>query len=145
MKRFRFRLESVLRWRQTLASIEEDKLRKLYSGLRDLERSRAEMENLRRRIPGELAGRSGVTGAELTALDTYLRRLAAVEQDLRERKARIEEQIRVQRQAVLEAHRQVRLLERLRARRLAEWEAELARDTERVAADNYLARWRRGS
>jgi flagellar biosynthesis chaperone FliJ len=145
VKRFRFRLESVLRWRQTLASIEEDKLRKLYSGLRDLERSRAEMENLRRRIPGELAGRSGVTGAELTALDTYLRRLAAVEQDLRERKARIEEQIRVQRQAVLEAHRQVRLLERLRARRLAEWEAELARDTERVAADNYLARWRRGS
>jgi flagellar biosynthesis chaperone FliJ len=145
VKRFRFRLESVLRWRQTLASIEEDKLRKLYSGLRDLERSRAEMENLRRRIPGELAGRSGVTGAELTALDTYLRRLAAVEQDLRERKARIEEQIRVQRQAVFEAHRQVRLLERLRARRLAEWEAELARDTERVAADNYLARWRRGS
>ncbi len=145
MKRFRFRLESVLRWRQTLASIEEDKLRKLYGGLRDLERSRSEMENLRRRLPAELAARSGLTGAELTALDSYLRRLAAVEQDLRERKARIEQEIQVQRQAVVEAHRQVRLLERLRARRLAEWEAELVRETERVAADNYLARWRRGS
>jgi flagellar biosynthesis chaperone FliJ len=145
VKRFRFRLESVLRWRQTLASIEEDKLRKLYGGLRDVERSRAEMENLRRRVPAELAGRSGLTGAELTALDTYLRRLAAVEQDLRERKARIEQEIQKQRQAVVEAHRQVRLLERLRARRLAEWQADFNRENERVAADNYLARWRRGS
>ncbi|HXG32383.1 MAG TPA: hypothetical protein VNJ11_03380 [Bryobacteraceae bacterium] len=143
MKRFRFRLESVLRWRQTLASIEEDKLRNLYSTLRDVERSRSELEGLRRRLPAEMAARSGLTGAELTALDTYLRRLAAVEQDLCERKARIEQEIERQRQAVIEAHRQVRLLERLRARRLAEWEAELAREAERVAADNYLARWRR--
>lgn len=143
MKRFRFRLESVLRWRQTLASIEEDKLRNLYGRLRDVERSRSELEGLRRRLPAEMAARTSVTGAELTALDTYLRRLAAVEQDLCERKARIEQEIERQRQAVIEAHRQVRLLERLRARRLAEWEAELAREAERVAADNYLARWRR--
>lgn len=145
MKRFRFRLESVLRWRQTLVGIEEEKLRNLYARLHALDEARREIEEARRRAPVEVAGRSGVTGAELAALDRFLRRLASAEQDLRERRLQLERQIEAQQQVVLEARRQVRLLERLKARRLAEWEAELVRETERVAADNYLARWRRGA
>ncbi|MCS6954406.1 MAG: flagellar FliJ family protein [Bryobacterales bacterium] len=143
MKRFRFRLESVLRWRQTLEGIEQEKLRNLNARLHDLERARAEIEQLRRRLPGEVARRSGVSGAELAALDAYLRRLGAIEEELRQQRVQLHKQVEAQQQAVLEARRKVRLLERLKARRLADWQAELARETERVAADNYLARWRR--
>jgi len=44
---------------------------------------------------------------------------------------------------VLEAQRRVRLLERLRERRFSEWEAELNRELEALAAESYLARWKR--
>lgn len=145
MKRFRFRLESVLRWRQALEGIEEEKLRGLNARLHEVERARAEIEQVRRRLPGEVAGRSDVSGVELAALDAYLRRLGAIEEELRQQRVQLDKQVEAQQQAVLEARRKVRLLERLKARRFAEWEAELARETERVAADNYLARWRRGS
>jgi len=44
---------------------------------------------------------------------------------------------------VLRARRDVRVIEKLRERRLAEWQAEADRELEGLAAEVFLARWGR--
>jgi hypothetical protein len=48
-----------------------------------------------------------------------------------------------QQKQMLEARRRCRLLERLKDRRLTEWKAAEAHELEEVAAESYLARWKK--
>jgi hypothetical protein len=48
-----------------------------------------------------------------------------------------------QRQKVLEAERQCRLIDQLHHRRHAEWQQEMERELESLACESYLARWNR--
>lgn len=144
MKRFVFRLESVLRWRRSLFEQEQNRLHALVAERDAILLRLKELEELRQRAEQALLEAPAVTGSELTALEAYRRRLnlerARKQQELTDCEARIE----AQRQRVLEAQRRVRLLERLRERRFSEWEAELNRELEALAAESYLARWKRG-
>lgn len=143
MKRFVFRLESVLRWRRSLFEQEQNRLHALVAERDAILLRLKELEELRQRAEQALLEAPAVTGSELTALEAYRRRLnlerARKQQELTDCEARIE----AQRQRVLEAQRRVRLLERLRERRFSEWEAELNRELEALAAESYLARWKR--
>jgi flagellar export protein FliJ len=144
VKRFVFRLESVLRWRRSLFEQEQNRLHALVAERDAILLRLKELEELRQRAEQALLEAPAVTGSELTALEAYRRRLnlerARKQQELTDCEARIE----AQRQRVLEAQRRVRLLERLRERRFSEWEAELNRELEALAAESYLARWKRG-
>lgn len=143
MKRFVFRLESVLRWRRSLFEQEQNRLHALVAERDAILLRLKELEELRQRAEQALLEAPAVTGSELAALEAYRRRLnlerARKQQELTDCEARIE----AQRQRVLEAQRRVRLLERLRERRFSEWEAELNRELEALAAESYLARWKR--
>jgi flagellar export protein FliJ len=143
VKRFVFRLESVLRWRRSLFEQEQNRLHALVAERDAILLRLKELEELRQRAEQALLEAPAVTGSELTALEAYRRRLnlerARKQQELTDCEARIE----AQRQRVLEAQRRVRLLERLRERRFSEWEAELNRELEALAAESYLARWKR--
>jgi flagellar FliJ protein len=143
VKRFVFRLESVLRWRRSLFEQEQNRLRALVAERDAILLRLKELEELRQRAEQALLEAPAVTGSELAALEAYRRRLnlerARKQQELTDCEARIE----AQRQRVLEAQRRVRLLERLRERRFSEWEAELNRELEALAAESYLARWKR--
>ena len=55
------------------------------------------------------------------------------------RRAETLKKLEVQKLAMLEARRRCQLLERLKERRLEEWEAALARELEDLAADSHLA------
>jgi predicted transcriptional regulator len=46
-----------------------------------------------------------------------------------------------QQRQLVEAERKVKLLEKLRTKRLDEWENEMLKEQETFAADAYLARW----
>jgi flagellar FliJ protein len=144
VKRFVFRLESVLRWRRSLFEQEQNRLHALVAERDAILLRLKDLEELRQRAEQALLEAPAVTGSELAALEAYRRRLnlerARKQQELADCEARIE----AQRQRVLEAQRRVRLLERLRERRFSEWEAELNRELEALAAESYLARWKRG-
>jgi len=144
MKRFVFGLESVLRWRRSLFEQEQNRLRALVAERDAIGLRLRELEQLRQRAERALLEAPAVTGGELAALESYRRRLSAERARRQEELAGCERRIQAQRERVVEARRRVRLLERLKERRYAEWEAEANRELEALAAESYLARWKRG-
>ena len=140
MKAFRFPLERVLEWRTRQVEIEEAKLQSLAAEREALRRRAADLES-----ELEEAGRSVVAmrspaSEELFALDRYHRyavservRLAAAAHDCEKRMAG-------QRDRVAEARRRQELLEHLRQRRRAEWQAAFDREQDNLAAELHLAK-----
>ena len=87
---------------------------------------------------------SAVEAGDLWALAAYRQRLIAERQALDQRRTACEREVAAQRQKVLEAQRQCRLLEKLEERRRTEWRLEADRELESLAAESHLARWNRG-
>ena len=142
MKRFRFPLETVLRWRISQFDLEQAKLRPLIAELERLHREFLAIDD------SEFLQRSSVqepaaTAAERSGLNSWLRWARDERQRLRAQIADCERRIAEQRQRVIEARRACELLEKLEARQLAGWQAEADREVEQLAADAYLAKWGR--
>jgi len=143
MTSFRFRLERVLELRRTQLEVEEAGYRERAAELAALDRSRAEVEAAGIRAEIEVREWSPVSGHELAALGSFRLHVRAREADLAVRRMACVRKLDEQRKAMLEARRRCRLLERLRERRLEEWQAESNRELEELAAESYLARWGR--
>lgn len=140
MKRFEFRLERVMEWRRTRLEIEITELGRLTGEAQAIDRRRQQVEAEREAAERSLVGSASVEAQQLAALDSF-RTWAHHERDrLLRLRAECEERIAAQRQKVLEARRDCRLLERLREKRLSEWEAEFSRELENLAGELYLAR-----
>lgn len=141
MKAFRFRLESVLRYRSTLASVEEGKLALARKRLDDASQHLEALRQLHRSIEHEVVSAQSVTGADLKALCAWhldmKGQTEASEQAIEEaRNAFLQQLERVRR-----ARREVRLLEKLRHKRLEEWQQGFDREIEELAAGSFLSRW----
>jgi flagellar export protein FliJ len=141
MKQFRFPLDSVLRWRETILEQEEAKLQRLF-----LEQQRIALAIERTHAEG-VAAEQGIR-EQRVMVSTDLRSLAAFRLALEERreslmrkKAHQATLIERQRQAVLEAERRVQLLVKLKDRRVLEWQYEAGRETETFAQEAFLGRW----
>lgn len=139
MKKFSFPLERVLEWRRTKVSIEEAKLGRLHLELRGLEsraaRARAEGEQTRK----QLQTVASIMSAELIAFDTYKKFLQAESLRLDGLAAGCRERIAAQMLILTAAHRDVKLLERLHARKREAWDIELSKEIDREAAELHLA------
>lgn len=143
MKRFAFPLEGALRWRQRRLELQESRLRSL-AAERDAIRERiGQIGQARRRAEQELLGQASIRAEELAALEAYRLRLARERVRLQQAETDCEGRLAAQRERVLEARRDVRLIEKLKERRLAEWQAEADRELEALAAEVFLARWGR--
>jgi len=141
MTTFKFRLESVLRWRQSKLEMEQFTLSRL-----TVERARwmqvlAELETSRAHADRLVLSSESVHGRDLQAMVRYKELVAKQEQMALNRRAECEKKIEQQRERLLQARREFRLLEKLRQVRRAEWEAAVDRDFEALAAESYLARW----
>lgn len=143
MKRFQFSLNRVLDWRSTLARIEESKLERLYAELRAIESSEAELASERSRSETAVARAASQTGLELAALDAFRRFAVAEHTRLEQRRAELMKRISEQIRMVASKRRDVRLLEHLKEKRLADWNRELSREIETQAGETFLARWDR--
>ena len=145
MKAFRFRLARVLEWQRTGLALEEQKLEQLTAERSRIEAARGEARSSRMESGRALAGRTGLHGMDLELQNAYSvcleERERALGVSLREFTRRID----TQRLAVAEARRKVRLLERLAARRLSEWNAELNRELEAMAAEFTISQYGRAS
>ncbi len=82
-----------------------------------------------------------MSGKELSNYQAYLWRLQKEAQHLEERRSAITAQLQEQTQRVLEANRNVKILEGLREKRLSEWNRAADKELEGLAADVISNRW----
>ena len=138
MKKFRFRLDSVLAWREVELTRERDELGKRIGGEQRLKQNLANLRAERQAARDDLQCRP-FQGADLRALAAYLLACEPREQTLRQQIAAAQRAIAEQRLRVLEADRRVRLLVKLKERRLAEWTSAMDRQMEALAQDSWTA------
>jgi flagellar export protein FliJ len=140
MTPFRFRLEKVLQLRQKQLELEEAKYQQRVREAAELEAERSRMEAAGIGAETQVRAWSPVTGSDLAALANYRKYVAAQEQQIAVRHAEARKQAEEQQKAMLEARRRCQLLERLKERRLAEWQASADKELEQLAAESHLAR-----
>jgi len=142
MQSFQFRLERILSWRRREFEAEEARLGPLVAEQKRLEAARQEILAAWDRAGKELLARDRVDGGDLAALGGFRVRLERdLETNARERREAAE-RLAAQQARVREAHRRVRLLEKLRHRKLEEWRVAWNRELENFAGEAFLARWR---
>jgi len=142
MQSFEFRLERILSWRRKEFEAEEARLGLLVAEQKRLEAAGREILAAWDRAGTELLARGRVDGGDLAALGGFRVRLERdLEANARQRQEAAE-RLAGQQARVMEAHRRVRLLEKLRHRKLEEWRIAWNRELENFAGESFLARWR---
>jgi len=142
MHRFRFRLGSVLGWRAVELELEEGRLEQLFTELRRRDAEALALE-VRGRESAHLIASKTLDGQQLAALSYHRHYLEREAARMAAERADCAKRIAAQQQRVVEAERKVRLLERLKERRLAEWNFEFNREMEALASETFLAKWAR--
>ncbi len=143
MKAFRFRLARVLDWQRTCLSIEEQKLERLIAERVRLETEREQARQERIDSGRQVSRRSDLYGSDLVSLNAYSLRLEAHARSLALSIEDSGRRIASQRAAVTEARRRVRLLEKLRERRLTEWNADLTHEVDTLASEFTISQFNR--
>lgn len=143
MTKFEFRLQRVLEWREERLRLEESRLERLYGELRALELRRAELEAARAAADRSLLHAPSAAADDLHSLQDFRDYVHYQRQLLASQNADCERRIGEQRGLVVEARRQFRLLERLRDKKLAAWEADFNRELEMQASEAFLAKFAR--
>jgi flagellar export protein FliJ len=143
MTAFKFRLEKVLQLKTSQARTEEFKLEAL---LRQQAQMQAEMDAadsslLQARKSIESATFS--SSAELLAFEHYKVRAEKERQEAQRKLTAHDEAVQKQRSAVVAARSGVLLLEKLREKRRADWQAEADKEVKDLAADFSAAKWLR--
>jgi hypothetical protein len=143
MRSFQFRLETVLGWRRMHLELEETKLQRLFEELRQVDLAEDRLDTEKADADRAVLYSASVEAQDLAALDRHRLHVARVKERLRKERADCQRRITTQQQQVAKAERDVRLLEKLRERRLAEWQTAADREQETLASELFLASWHR--
>jgi len=143
MKAFRFPLQRVLEWRSLQLRVEEEKLAALQQQLTSLLQLREKLAAARNRSESHLFASGTAAGSELQSWALYQARLAKQQELLETQLAQCEKLIVEQRQRLLKARTDHRVLEQLKERRLRQWVYLNDREVEDTANEVYLAKWTR--
>ena len=139
MASFRFRLERLFQWQQAQRELQEARLKQAFAAL-DLANSEvAQLKAARVAADLEVLGADELEGRDLAALSEYRLRLAREEQLLLRKLEHCQKHLHEQRARWIEIERRCRLLEKLKMRRLAEFEYDADRALENLAAESHLA------
>ena len=141
MTTFKFRLESVLRWRQSKLEMEQFALSRLATERARWDHVLAELETSRAHADRLVLSSESVHGRDLQAMVRYKEMVGKQKQMALNRREECDRKMEQQRERLLQARREFRLLEKLRQARRAEWESAVDREFEALAAESYLARW----
>lgn len=138
MKKFEFRLDSALRWRDTQLQVERGKLSSLLAQEAKLKESLETLASERRSALQCLA-KEQLFSLDLRSLSSYLMgaeaRATMLQDQIRKRRQVVAEQ----QERVVQAERNVKLLRKLREKRQAEWKAGFEREIEANAEEAWLA------
>jgi hypothetical protein len=143
MKSFRFRLERVLSWRGAQLTVAETKARQLLGGLRSTNEAMADVVERRAAAQTAVGRAASLSGAELGAFEASRVWAIREEKRLAARSLVLRQSIEVQNRCVTEARREVKLIERLKARKHESWKAGADHELDDLAAESAIAQWRR--
>ena len=141
MNAFRFPLERVLDWRRKELELAELKFQQLAAAVAAIDRALAELEAAGIRAEILVRDWSPVSGSDLGALGSFRIHVQKKNTELAARRAECVSRLAAGRDAMLEARRRFRLLERLKERRREGWRLAQDKELEQVASESYLARW----
>jgi flagellar export protein FliJ len=137
MQKFRFRLDSVLRLRSLHLSIERDKLGQTLAEATRLEQALVALAAERAAAVEFVKTEPGTGNTELRALSAYLlgyeSRRAKLQQSLEKARLRVVEQ----RQRVVVADRDERLLLKLKTKQRTVWQAAADQELEVLAQESW--------
>jgi len=146
MKRFEFTLERVRQWRQTQVDIELARLEGLFRQLSRLRDGAAQLAQAVRAAEQEIESEAEqgrvIDPLALAGLDDYRLYAKREQAVLARQEEELSRQIAAQRNRVIDARRDYRLLEKLRARARAAWERGNDKEIEALAGELYLAKWK---
>ena len=143
MKSFQFSLERVLGWRQTQQTMAEAALARLLVEHRNTEQARVDLRTRRVTAQLTIAKSPETVGVELERLDRLGVWSNREDRRLATRLIELQKGIAEQKRVVAEAARNVKMLERLRSRRHAEWKAEMEHELETLTGEWAVTQWRR--
>lgn len=142
MKKFRFPLASLLRYRQLQLDQHQSILRQTQAEHARSREQRAQLAGVAWGGEQRIRSMAVVPVEELTALDALRRYTAKETQRLLAVERELEARIELQRQAVLAAHRLVEGLDHLRERKMTAWRAESDRETEAAVGELVTSRFK---
>jgi flagellar biosynthesis chaperone FliJ len=140
MKRFKFPLETVRRWRLERVGIEELKLRQILAEKHKLAAIKAQIQSEIAQTLQQVLGQSSMRPLELESLDSFRLYVRGLVRNLESQERQCGAKIIEQRNQLLEARRQFELLERLREKAMREWRAAGNKEQEEMAAELFLAK-----
>ena len=140
---FHFSLDKVLRWRALELASEEAKLERLLREQLRLQTLRANLSAEKSKLDASPATLPELRGADLRAVTAYSLRLKKQAEQLAELVSKCELELLEQKKEYRAAKQRFRLLEELKARKLAEWRQQQARELETLATESFLAAWNR--
>ena len=143
MKTFRFPLQRVLEWRALQLRVEEEKLASLQQQLTALLQMREKLEAERNRSQAHLFASGTAAGSDLQTWALYQARLVKQQELLKTQLVQCEKFSLEQRQRLMKARTDHRVLERLKERRWRQWVYLNDRELEDTAAEVYLSKWSR--
>jgi hypothetical protein len=143
MSRFHFPLQKALELRRKQLEIEEAHYKQQLAAVADLDRRRHETRASGAGAEADVRRRNAVTGWDLDSLGRFRVRIRNEEARIAGDREAAAQKAAEQQESMLEARRRCRLLERLRERRLKDWEAARDREVEELANDSFLAQWNR--
>jgi len=141
MAAFQFRLDRVLEWYRTQLHIEQSRLGLCLAALNLVKERIARLQAERLAIERQVISGSTILAADLASLGCYRVRTKTHAAQMEEERVGQERALDEQRAAALSAQRRVRLVEKLRDRRLAEYCQAEDRALENLIAEAYLAKW----
>jgi flagellar protein FliJ len=137
MQKFRFRLDSVLRLRSLRLSQEKDKLGRFIAEAQRLEKAVEALDAERAAAIEFVKKEPGTGNTELRALAAYLLGYDARVEKLKKSLEAAQLRVAEQRQRVIVADRDERLLLKLREKRKAEWRAAADHELEILAQESW--------
>ncbi len=136
MKAFQFRLDPVLRWRDTQLRIEQEAAARIATRIATLQ------TELNARHAELRSGSAELVNAGTAAFESWNAYVTRAKQGIRTINAQIAEARKVliiQTQKIAEARRKLRILENLKENAQTQWTRDLNRETEALAGEAFLA------
>jgi flagellar export protein FliJ len=138
---FHFRLEKVLEWYTRQYELEERRFTVCLAALVEAKAAIASLLAERLSIERDMLSRTAIAAQDFVALGLYRLGARKRELDLNAACDRCAAEVEAQRLKLQAADRRVRLLEKLRQRRVAEYTYAETRELEELASDAFFTKW----
>ena len=141
MQPFRFRLERVFEWQQTVCRLEEEKARLCRFAITETEERIAQLKADCLATEHELLLHAALPAGELKALAEFRRKAIKRGRALAAEKQTRLQALEVQTQKLLAERNRLRLIEKLRERALGEYTLAADRELGTLALECHLSKW----